>query len=589
MKVCIAEKPGVARDIAKVLGANTRNDGYFSGNGYAVTWTYGHLCSLKEPADYSEDWKQWRMSYLPMIPARFGIKPLANDGAEKQLKVISRLFAEADEIINCGDAGQEGELIQRWVLQYSKVKGKPVKRLWISSLTEEAIKEGFENLRDSSDFDRLYAAGCTRAIGDWLLGLNATRLYTLKYSRGKGVLSVGRVQTPTLALVVKRQDEIENFKPMPYWEIKTLYRGAEFQLKKGRFDKKEDAEALLSKLKDSPLEIKSVKEGKGSEKPPKLFDLTSLQVECNKKFAYTAEQTLGLIQSLYEKKLCTYPRVDTCYLSDDIYPKVPGILRGLKPYAAFTEPLLREAKLPKRKEVFDDKKVTDHHAIIPTGTFNNSFAGVEEKKVYDLIARRFIAAFYPDCRYAATTVEAEAAGAEFKAAGRKILSEGWRALYPRKKDGGDADSKEEQLLPAFTPGESGPHEPSLAEKTTQPPKYYTEATLLRAMETAGKNVEDESLREALKENGLGRPSTRASIIETLFKRGYIARDKKRISATETGRRLIATISNDLLKSAELTGQWERKMREIERGNYDAGTLMEEIKVMVGRIVEEVRG
>lgn len=589
MKVCIAEKPGVARDIAKVLGANTRNDGYFSGNGYAVTWTYGHLCSLKEPADYSEDWKQWRMSYLPMIPARFGIKPLANDGAEKQLKVISRLFAEADEIINCGDAGQEGELIQRWVLQYSKVKGKPVKRLWISSLTEEAIKEGFENLRDSSDFDRLYAAGCTRAIGDWLLGLNATRLYTLKYSRGKGVLSVGRVQTPTLALVVKRQDEIENFKPMPYWEIKTLYRGAEFQLKKGRFDKKEDAEALLSKLKDSPLEIKSVKEGKGSEKPPKLFDLTSLQVECNKKFAYTAEQTLGLIQSLYEKKLCTYPRVDTCYLSDDIYPKVPGILRGLKPYAAFTEPLLREAKLPKRKEVFDDKKVTDHHAIIPTGTFNNSFAGVEEKKVYDLIARRFIAAFYPDCRYAATTVEAEAAGAEFKAAGRKILSEGWRVLYPRKKDGGDADSKDEQLLPAFTPGESGPHEPSLAEKTTQPPKYYTEATLLRAMETAGKNVEDESLREALKENGLGRPSTRASIIETLFKRGYIARDKKRISATETGRRLIATISNDLLKSAELTGQWERKMREIERGNYDAGTLMEEIKVMVGRIVEEVRG
>lgn len=587
MKVCIAEKPGVARDIASVIGATKRKDGYFEGNGYAVTWTYGHLCSLKEPADYDARWKYWNMGTLPMIPERFGIKALDNEGAVRQLEVIRKLFAQAEEIINCGDAGQEGELIQRWVMQYSKA-GKPVKRLWISSLTEEAIKDGFDNLRDGKDFDNLYAAGCARAIGDWLLGINATRLYTIKYGNGKSVLSVGRVQTPTLALVVKRQQEIDNFVPVPYWELKTIYRDVEFSLKQGRFDKKEEAEALLEEIKDIPFTIASVKKSDGKETPPKLFDLTSLQVECNKKYSFTAEHTLSVIQSLYEKKLTTYPRVDTTYLPDDIYAKSHEILDGLVPYAKFTAPL-KGRKLLKRKQVFDNKKITDHHAIIPTGKFFNNMQP-DEKRVYDLVARRFIAVFYPDCQVSNTTVSGEAGKAGFKASGKQILSPGWRELYQNEKTAlsGDTKNAQEQVLPDFEEGESGPHTPSVAEKSTQPPKYYTEATLLRAMETAGKTVEDETLREALKENGIGRPSTRAGIIETLFKRGYVTREKKRIVPTETGKKLIDTIDDELLKSAELTGIWEKKMRDIEKGTYDVSVLMAEIKDMVRTLAAKVK-
>lgn len=587
MKVCIAEKPGVARDIASVIGATKRKDGYFEGNGYAVTWTYGHLCSLKEPADYEARWKYWNMGTLPMIPERFGIKALDNEGAVRQLEVIRKLFAQAEEIINCGDAGQEGELIQRWVMQYSKA-GKPVKRLWISSLTEEAIKDGFDNLRDGKDFDNLYAAGCARAIGDWLLGINATRLYTIKYGNGKSVLSVGRVQTPTLALVVKRQQEIDNFVPVPYWELKTIYRDVEFSLKQGRFDKKEDAEALLEEIKDIPFAIASVKKSDGKETPPKLFDLTSLQVECNKKYSFTAEHTLSVIQSLYEKKLTTYPRVDTTYLPDDIYAKSQEILDGLVPYAKFTASL-KGRKLLKRKQVFDNKKITDHHAIIPTGKFFNNMQP-DEKRVYDLVARRFIAVFYPDCQVSNTTVTGEAGKAGFKANGKQILSPGWRELYQNEKTvlSGDTKNAQEQVLPDFEEGESGPHTPSVAEKSTQPPKYYTEATLLRAMETAGKTVEDETLREALKENGIGRPSTRAGIIETLFKRGYVTREKKRIVPTETGKKLIDTIDDELLKSAELTGIWEKKMRDIEKGTYDVSVLMAEIKDMVRTLAAKVK-
>ncbi|MCQ2359895.1 MAG: DNA topoisomerase 3 [Paludibacteraceae bacterium] len=583
MIVCIAEKPSVAREIAAVLGATQKRDGYMEGNGYQVTWTYGHLCSLKEPHEYNERWKAWRMSEIPMIPDKFGIKVMDDAGVQKQFKVIEKLFNEADEIINCGDAGQEGEVIQRWVLQCTKAK-KPVKRLWISSLTEEAIKEGFNNLYDSSKFDTLFAAGCARAIGDWLLGINATRLYTIKYGNGKGVLSVGRVQTPTLALVVKRQKEIDNFVPQPYWELKTVYRNATFSVKQGRFDKKEDAEKALQDIEGKEFEVTSVEKKNGKELAPRLFDLTSLQVECNKRFGYSAEKTLQIIQSLYEKKLATYPRVDTTYLPNDVYPKVPQILAGLTPYQKFTEPL-KGVKLRKDSTVFNDKKVTDHHAIIPTGKFFNNFTP-DEKWVYDIIVRRFIAVFYPDCKVANTVVEGKSADVEFRVSGKVILEPGWRALFPNDK----AEKKDDEadVLPDFTKGEKGPHTPSLAEKMTQPPKYYSEASLLRAMETAGKSVDDDELRDLMKENGIGRPSTRAAIIETLFKRNYIVRDKKRIVATRTGIELIDTIENELLKSATLTGMWEKKMRDIEHGTYSMETFMGELKSMVQEVSSEVK-
>lgn len=573
----------MARDIAAVLGATKRKDGYIEGNGYCVTWTYGHLCSLKEPHDYDSSLKAWRMGDIPIIPEKFGIKVMEDEGVKKQFAVIEKLFNEADEIVNCGDAGQEGEVIQRWVMQCAKCR-KPVKRLWISSLTEEAIREGFNNLYEASKFDTLYAAGCARAIGDWLLGINATRLYTIKYANGKGVLSVGRVQTPTLALVVKRQKEIENFVPQPYWELKTVYRDVTFSVKQGRFDKKEDAEKALTNIEGKPFDVTSVETKDGKENCPKLFDLTSLQVECNKRFGYSAEQTLKIIQSLYEKKLTTYPRVDTTFLPNDIYPKVPQILAGITPYKKFTEPLMGK-KLRKQTSVFNDKKVTDHHAIIPTGKFFNNFTP-EEKWVYDLVTRRFIAAFYPDCKVANTVVEGKSADVEFRVSGKVILEPGWRVLFPNdkndKKDDGDA------VLPPFEKGESGPHSPSLAEKMTQPPKYYTEASLLRAMETAGKTVDDEELRDLMKENGIGRPSTRAAIIETLFKRNYIVRDKKRILATPTGIELIDTIDNELLKSATLTGMWEKKMRDIEHGTYSMETFMGELKDMVREVTSAVK-
>ncbi len=583
MKVCIAEKPSVAREIAAVLGATQRHDGYMEGNGYQVTWTYGHLCTLKEPHEYNERWKAWRMSEIPMIPEKFGIRVMDDERVQKQFKVIEKLFNEADEIINCGDAGQEGEVIQRWVLQCTKAK-KPVKRLWISSLTEEAIKEGFNNLYDSSKFDTLFAAGCARAIGDWLLGINATRLYTIKYGNGKGVLSVGRVQTPTLALVVKRQKEIDNFVPQPYWELKTVYRNVTFSVKQGRFDKKEDAEKALHDIEGKEFEVTSVEKKNGKELAPRLFDLTSLQVECNKRFGYSAEKTLQIIQSLYEKKLATYPRVDTTYLPNDVYPKIPQILAGITPYQKFTEPL-KGVKLRKDSTVFNDKKVTDHHAIIPTGKFFNNFTP-DEKWVYDLIVRRFIAVFYPDCKVANTVVEGKSADVEFRVSGKVILEPGWRVLFPNDK--AEKKDDEAEVLPDFTEGEKGPHTPSLAEKMTQPPKYYSEASLLRAMETAGKTVDDEELRDLMKENGIGRPSTRAAIIETLFKRNYIVRDKKRIVATKTGIALIDTIENELLKSATLTGMWEKKMRDIEHGTYSMETFMGELKSMVQEVSSEVK-
>ena len=583
MKVCIAEKPSVAREIAAVLGATQRRDGYLEGNGYRVTWTFGHLCTLKEPHEYNERWKGWRMSEIPMIPDKFGIRVMDDDGVQKQFKVIEKLFNEADEIINCGDAGQEGEVIQRWVMQCAKCT-KPVKRLWISSLTEEAIKEGFNNLYDASKFDTLFAAGCARAIGDWLLGINATRLYTIKYGNGKGVLSVGRVQTPTLALVVKRQKEIDNFVPQPYWELKTVYRDTTFSVKQGRFDKKEEAEKALQDIEGKDFEVTSVEKKNGKELAPRLFDLTSLQVECNKRFGYSAEKTLQIIQSLYEKKLATYPRVDTTFLPSDVYPKVSQILAGLTPYKAFTEPL-KGQKLRKDSTVFNDKKVTDHHAIIPTGKFFNNFTP-DEKWVYDLIVRRFIAVFYPDCKVANTVVEGKSGDVEFRVSGKVILEPGWRALFPNDKS--DKKDDEADVLPVFTEGERGHHTPSLAEKMTQPPKYYSEASLLRAMETAGKTVDDEELRDLMKENGIGRPSTRAAIIETLFKRNYIVRDKKRIVATKTGIALIDTIENELLKSATLTGIWEKKMRDIEHGKYSMETFMGELKDMVREVSTEVK-
>lgn len=584
MIVCIAEKPSVARDIAEVLGARNRKEGYIEGNGYQVTWTFGHLCTLKEPHEYTPAWKSWSLSSLPMLPPRFGIKLINDPGIEKQFHIIEGLMQQADEIINCGDAGQEGELIQRWVMQKAGARC-PVKRLWISSLTEEAIREGFANLKEQSEFQPLYEAGLSRAIGDWLLGMNATRLYTLKYGQNRQVLSIGRVQTPTLALIVKRQQEIENFKPEPYWELKTVYRETTFNSTKGKFSSKEEGEKFLETVRNSDFTVTDVSAKKGTEAPPRLFDLTSLQVECNKKFSYSADMTLQLIQSLYEKKVATYPRVDTTFLSDDIYPKCPNILAGLKDYAGFTAPLAGK-KLLKSKKVFDNSKVTDHHAIIPTGVQPQGLTDME-KRVFDLIARRFIAVFYPDCKFSTTTVLGEVDKVEFKATGKQILEPGWKVIFAKEQQEESKEGEEERVLPLFTVGESGPHIPDLTEKWTQPPKPYTEATLLRAMETAGKLVDNDELRDALKENGIGRPSTRAAIIETLFKRHYIRKERKNLIATPTGVELIQLIHEELLKSAELTGIWEKKLREIERRSYDAATFLAELKQMVTEIVYSV--
>lgn len=618
MIVCIAEKPSVAHDIAEVLGAKVRKEGYFEGNGYQVTWTFGHLCTLKEPHEYTPSWKSWSLGSLPMIPPRFGIKLIDDPGIEKQFHIIERLMGQAEMIINCGDAGQEGELIQRWVMQKAGAKC-PVKRLWISSLTEEAIREGFAHLKDQQEFQPLYEAGLSRAIGDWTLGMNATRLYTLKYGQNKQVLSIGRVQTPTLALIVNRQKEIENFVPKQYWELKTLYRDTLFSAIVRKSDEelaeeaaqekenpaarkkaapKEDAnrgippitdrktgEELLQRIQNAPFTITDITAKKGTEAPPRLFDLTSLQVECNKKFSYSADMTLQLIQSLYEKKVATYPRVDTTFLSDDIYPKCPKILEGIKDYARFTAPLAGK-QLLKSKKVFDNSKVTDHHAIIPTGVQPQGLTDME-KRVFDLIARRFIAVFYPDCKFSTTTVTGEADSIEFKVSGKQILDPGWRVIFAKDTEEESKEGEEESVLPAFSKGESGPHQPQLNEKWTQSPRPYTEATLLRAMETAGKLVDNDELRDALKENGIGRPSTRAAIIETLFKRHYIRKERKNLIATPTGVELIQLIREELLKSAELTGIWEKKLREIERRNYDAATFLSELKQMVTDIVYTV--
>lgn len=585
MKVCIAEKPSVAREIAEVLGATKKMNGYIEGNGYQVTWTFGHLCTLKEPNDYSENWKRWSLASLPMIPPRFGIKLISNPTYEQQFKTIEELMQNAEMIINCGDAGQEGELIQRWVMQKAGCKC-PVYRLWISSLTEEAIREGFQHLKEQSDFTKLYEAGLSRAIGDWLLGMNATRLYTLRYGQNRQVLSIGRVQTPTLALIVNRQAEIDNFKPEPYWELKTVYRNTTFSVTKGKFTKKEEGEAFLEIVRQKEFTVTDISEKKGKEYAPRLFDLTSLQVECNKKFAFTADDTLKLIQSLYEKKVTTYPRVDTTFLSDDIYPKVPNTLNGLVDYIDLTASLLK-AKIRKDKRVFDNSKVTDHHAIIPTGVPARNLTD-NERKVYDLVVRRFIAAFYPDCEISTTTVLGKVDKVDFKVTGKQILKPGWRVVFGAEQKDSDAEpSDEEGVLPDFVKGESGPHKPTLGEKWTQPPKPYTEATLLRAMETAGKLVDNDELRDALKENGIGRPSTRAAIIETLFKRNYIRKERKNLFPTATGVELIDTIQEELLKSAELTGLWEKKLRQIERGTYEARTFLEELKLMVHQVVINV--
>ncbi len=589
MIVCIAEKPSVAKDIANVLGATSQRDGYLEGNGYQVTWTFGHLCELKEPHEYTPMWKHWTLSSLPMIPQRFGIKLKADKGIEKQFAVIEKLMSNAEKIINCGDAGQEGELIQRWVMQKAGAKC-PVERLWISSLTEEAIRDGFKELKDQSVYQSLYEAGLCRAIGDWVLGMNATRLYTLKYGQNRQVLSIGRVQTPTLALIVKRQHEIDNFVPEPYWVLTTKYRNVIFASTKGKFTSKEEGFAFLEKVKNALFTVTDVSKKNGTEAPPRLFDLTSLQVECNKKFGYSADQTLQLIQSLYEKKFTTYPRVDTTFLSDDIYPKCPQILSGLRDYQQFIAPLGGK-KLLKSKKVFDSSKVTDHHAIIPTGVPPTNLSDME-KHVYDMIARRFIAVFYPDCKFATTTVMGEVDKIEFKATGKQILEPGWRVLFEKQQtnlpdEEANKEKDEERVLPAFVKGESGEHIPDLAEKMTTPPKFYTEATLLRAMETAGKLVDSDELRDALKENGIGRPSTRAAIIETLFKRKYIRKEKKNLVATPTGMELIGLIREELLKSAELTGIWEKKLREIEKKSYDAATFVGELKQMVTDIVNQV--
>ena len=613
MIVCIAEKPLVAQDIAKVLGAHTKKEGYIEGNGYQVTWTFGHLCTLKEPHDYTPNWKSWSLSSLPMIPPRFGIKVKEhNPSIEKQFHIIEQLMQNADEIINCGDAGQEGELIQRWVMQKAGARC-PVKRLWISSLTEEAIRDGFAKLKDQADFQSLYEAGLSRAIGDWLLGMNATRLYTIKYGQNKQVLSIGRVQTPTLALIVNRQLEIANFQPKQYWELKTNYRDTTFSALIRKSDEeiaaeeeknggkkkiienpgidpianREEGEALVERIKDLPFVVTSVSKKDGREFAPRLFDLTSLQVECNKKFAYSADETLKLIQSLYEKKVATYPRVDTTFLSDDIYPKCPGILKGLRDYEVLTAPL-NGSTLPKSKKVFDNSKVTDHHAIIPTGVYAQNLTDME-RRVYDLIARRFIAVFYPDCKISTTTVMGEVDKIEFKVSGKQILEPGWRVVFAKdvKETTEEKEEEDENVLPVFVKGESGPHVPDLNEKWTQPPRPYTEATLLRAMETAGKLVDNDELRDALKENGIGRPSTRAAIIETLFKRNYIRKERKNLIATPTGVELVQLIHEELLKSAELTGIWEKKLREIERKTYDARQFLEELKQMVSEIVMSV--
>lgn len=605
MIVCIAEKPSVAKDIARILGATTSHNGYMEGNGFQVTWTFGHLCTLKEPNDYTENWKHWSLSALPMIPLRFGIKLIDDDGIKRQFSVIERLMQAADCIVNCGDAGQEGELIQRWVMQKAQAKC-PVKRLWISSMTDEAIREGFNSLKDQSEYQPLYVAGLSRAIGDWLLGMNATRLYTLKYGQNRQVLSIGRVQTPTLALIVNRQKEIDSFVPEPYWVLSTIYRDTLFTATKGKFTTKEEGEQAFATIADKPFEVTGVSKKNGNEAPPRLFDLTSLQVECNRKFSYSAETTLNLIQSLYERKLTTYPRVDTQFLSDDIYPKCAGILTGMRGYEQYIQPLAGK-KLPKSKRVFDTSKVTDHHAIIPTGVPASALSDME-RNVYDLIARRFIAVFYPDCKFATTTVLGKVEDVEFKVSGKEILEPGWRTIYAQQQtstshpnnpstpqplnsqpSSSEDDDKqdEERTLPTFVKGESGPHTPTLTEKWTTPPKYYTEATLLRAMETAGKFVDDETLRAALKENGIGRPSSRAGIIETLFKRHYIRRERKNLIATATGIELIDIIHEELLKSCELTGIWEKKLRDIEHKKYEAADFINELKQQVTEIVYDV--
>ena len=588
MIVCIAEKPSVAKDIARILGATNSHQGYMEGNGYQVTWTFGHLCTLKEPNDYTEMWKHWSLSSLPMIPQRFGIKLIDDDGIKRQFAVIERLMQAADGIVNCGDAGQEGELIQRWVMQKAGAKC-PVKRLWISSMTDEAIREGFASLKDQNEYQSLYIAGLSRAIGDWLLGMNATRLYTLKYGQNRQILSIGRVQTPTLALIVNRQKEIDSFEPEPYWVLATVYRDTTFTATKGKFCTKEEGEAAFATIADKPFTVTAVQKKNGTEAPPRLFDLTSLQVECNRKFSYSAETTLKLIQGLYERKLTTYPRVDTQFLSDDIYPKCPSILSGIsKQYEALMEPL-KGKKLPKSKRVFDTSKVTDHHAIIPTGVPATGLTDME-RNVYDLIARRFIAVFYPDCKFSTTTVLGTVEDVEFKATGKEILSPGWRDVYAQQNATADDDERkgdEERTLPTFVKGESGPHIPTLSEKWTTPPKYYTEATLLRAMETAGKFVEDETLRAALKENGIGRPSSRAGIIETLFKRHYIRRERKNLVATATGIELIDTIHEELLKSCELTGIWEKRLRDIEHKKDDAADFINGLKQQITEIVNDV--
>ena len=602
MIVCIAEKPSVAKDIARILGATTSHNGYMEGNGFQVTWTFGHLCTLKEPNDYTENWKHWSLSALPMIPPRFGIKLIDDDGIKRQFSVIERLMQAADCIVNCGDAGQEGELIQRWVMQKAQAKC-PVKRLWISSMTDEAIREGFNSLKDQSEYQPMYVAGLSRAIGDWLLGMNATRLYTLKYGQNRQVLSIGRVQTPTLALIVNRQKEIDSFVPEPYWVLSTIYRDTLFTATKGKFTTKEEGEQAFATIADKPFEVTGVSKKNGNEAPPRLFDLTSLQVECNRKFSYSAETTLNLIQSLYERKLTTYPRVDTQFLSDDIYPKCAGILTGMRGYEQYIQPLAGK-KLPKSKRVFDTSKVTDHHAIIPTGVPASALSDME-RNVYDLIARRFIAVFYPDCKFATTTVLGKVEDVEFKVSGKEILEPGWRTIYaqqstatqqqistsqpnnPQPSSDDDDKQDEERTLPTFVKGESGPHTPTLTEKWTTPPKYYTEATLLRAMETAGKFVDDETLRAALKENGIGRPSSRAGIIETLFKRHYIRRERKNLIATATGIELIDIIHEELLKSCELTGIWEKKLRDIEHKKYEAADFINELKQQVTEIVYDV--
>lgn len=581
MKVCIAEKPSVAREIANILGANTKRDGYYEGNGYAVTYTFGHLCTLLEPKDYKPYWKSWDLNNLPMLPEKFNTKVTGDAGIKKQFNIVKGLFEKADVIINCGDAGQEGELIQRWVINQANYTGE-VKRLWISSLTEEAIKEGFANLHTSERYDNLYYAGYSRAIGDWLLGLNATRLYTVKFGGYKQVLSVGRVQTPTLAMLVNRYKEIENFKPQPYWELQTTYRNTLFNYEDGRFTKKEDGEILAQKVKVADFEIVSVSKKKGKDYAPKLFDLTGLQVYCNNKFGFSADETLKIVQKLYEMKVVTYPRVDTTFLPNDLYPKVPGILSKLSKYSALTTPLLGQ-KIRKTKKVFDDAKVTDHHAIIPTGI--ETSLQFNQQQVYDSITRRFIGVFYEDSQVSNTTVLGQAANVPFKTTGKEILTQGWRVVFQTDET---KSTSTQTILPTFKEGEKGPHEPSFLEKETKPPRNFTEASLLRAMETAGKQVDDEEMRELMKENGIGRPSTRASIIETLFRRKYIERKKKIVIPTQTGIKLVDLIDNELLKSAELTGRWEKRLKEIERGEFNAGTFIKNMKKMVDDLVYEVR-